>query len=42
MIASWISPKARKGSSSAIAGRGLFATEQIDAGEIVAVKAGMS
>jgi uncharacterized protein len=40
MIASWISPKARKGISSAIAGRGLFATEQIDAGEIVAVKGG--
>lgn len=40
MVASWISPKARKGISSGIAGRGLFATEQTGAGEIVAVKGG--
>jgi hypothetical protein len=40
MISSWISPKARKGISSGISGRGLFATEQIGAGEIVAVKGG--
>ena len=40
MISSWISPKARKGLSSDIAGRGLFAVERIDAGEIVAVKGG--
>jgi uncharacterized protein len=40
MISSWISLKARKGLSSDIAGRGLFAIERIDAGEIVAVKGG--
>jgi SET domain-containing protein len=40
MVSSWISPKARKGISSGIAGRGLFAAERIDAGEIVAVKGG--
>lgn len=40
MVSSWISPKARKGISSGIAGRGLFATEQIGAGEVVAVKGG--
>ena len=40
MVSSWISPKARKGISSGIAGRGLFATEQIGADEIVAVKGG--
>jgi len=40
MISSWISPKARKGASSRIAGRGLFATESISAGELVAVKGG--
>ena len=40
MVSSWISPKAYKGVSSRIAGRGLFATEQIGAGEIVAVKGG--
>ncbi|MDT5298742.1 MAG: hypothetical protein QOG79_1984 [Mycobacterium sp.] len=32
MVASWISPNARKGISSGIAGRGLFATEQIGYG----------
>lgn len=40
MVSSWITPKARKGISSAIAGRGLFATEPIGAGEVVAVKGG--
>lgn len=40
MVSSWISPKASKGSSSRIAGRGLFATEPITAGELVAVKGG--
>jgi hypothetical protein len=40
MVSSWISPKARKGVSGGIAGRGLFATESISAGEIVAVKGG--
>ncbi|TDU01888.1 hypothetical protein EDD99_0270 [Streptomyces sp. 846.5] len=40
MISSWITPKACKGLSSTIAGRGLFATESISAGEIVAVKGG--
>ena len=40
MVSSWISPKAYKGVSSRTSGRGLFATEQISAGEIVAVKGG--
>jgi hypothetical protein len=40
VVSSWISPKARKGISSRIAGRGLFATEQISSGELVAVKGG--
>lgn len=40
VVSSWISPKARKGVRSGIAGRGLFATERISAGEIVAVKGG--
>jgi len=39
-VASWISPNARKGERSAIAGRGLFAHHPIAAGEIVAVKGG--
>jgi SET domain-containing protein len=39
-VASWISPKARKGDPSRIAGRGLFAVDAIAAGEIVAVKGG--
>ena len=38
MVSSWISLKARKGISSGIARRGLFATKRIDAGEIVVVK----
>ena len=40
MHSSWITPKARKGVSSAIAGRGLFATERVSSGEVVAVKGG--
>lgn len=39
-VASWISPKARKGTPSAIAGRGLVAVEDVAAGEVVAVKGG--
>jgi uncharacterized protein len=39
-VASWISPKARKGSPSDIAGRGLLAVDDIAAGEVVAVKGG--
>ena len=39
-VATWISPKARKGDPSGIAGRGLFAVEPIAAGEVVAVKGG--
>jgi uncharacterized protein len=38
MVSSWISPKARKGIISGIAGRGLFATARIGTDEIVAVK----
>ena len=40
LVRSWISPKARKGLPSGIAGRGLFALEPIGAGEVVAVKGG--
>jgi uncharacterized protein len=40
MVSSWISPKARKGVSGGLAGRGLFATERIAAGEVVAAKGG--
>ncbi|MGH3414083.1 MAG: SET domain-containing protein [Marmoricola sp.] len=40
MVATYISPKARKGDPSGIAGRGLRALEPIDAGEVVAVKGG--
>ena len=39
-VQSWISPKARKGKPSDIAGRGLFAVAPIAAGEVVAVKGG--
>ncbi len=39
-MSSWISPKARKGTLSSIEGRGLFAVEDIAAGEVVAVKGG--
>jgi hypothetical protein len=38
--ASWITPKARKGVDSDIAGRGLLAVAGIDTGEVVAVKGG--
>jgi hypothetical protein len=40
VVSSWISPKARKGTPSDIAGRGLFAVEDLAAGEVVAVKGG--
>lgn len=40
VVGSWISPKARKGVPSGIAGRGLVAVEAIAAGEVVAVKGG--
>jgi uncharacterized protein len=40
VISSYITPKARKGGASAIAGRGLFAVEPIAAGELVAIKGG--
>lgn len=40
MVATYISPKARKGSPSGIAGRGLRAVERIVKGEVVAVKGG--
>jgi hypothetical protein len=37
---SWITPKAAKGVGSAIAGRGLVASEAIGKDEVVAVKGG--
>jgi SET domain-containing protein len=40
MVSSWISPKARKGVDSGIAGRGLLATQPIPRGDVVAVKGG--
>jgi uncharacterized protein len=40
MTETWISPKARKGVTSGIAGRGLRAVEPISAGEVIAVKGG--
>ncbi len=40
MVRTWISPRAVKGVSSDIAGRGLVAVEPIEAGEVVAVKGG--
>ena len=40
MVASWISPKALKATSSTIAGRGLTAVAPITAGEVVAMKGG--
>jgi SET domain-containing protein len=40
MVSSWISPKARKGVHSGIAGRGLVATKPIARGDVVAVKGG--
>jgi len=39
-VETWITPKARKGVTSGIAGRGLIATEPIARDEVVAVKAG--
>jgi SET domain-containing protein len=39
-VSSYISPKAAKGTPSAIAGRGLVALEPIAAGEVVAIKGG--
>ena len=39
-LSSWITPKAAKGVGSAIAGRGLVATEPIGKDEVVAVKGG--
>jgi uncharacterized protein len=39
-LASWISPKARKGVDSSIAGRGIVAVDAIPAGDVVAVKGG--
>ena len=39
-MSSYITPKARKGRASSIAGRGLFAVEPIAAGELVAIKGG--
>ncbi|HUB43217.1 MAG TPA: SET domain-containing protein-lysine N-methyltransferase [Streptosporangiaceae bacterium] len=40
LASSYITPKARKGTASAIEGRGLVATEPIAAGELVAIKGG--
>jgi SET domain-containing protein len=40
MPKTWISPKARKGAPSEIAGRGLVAVDKISPGEVVAVKGG--
>jgi uncharacterized protein len=40
VVSSYITPKARKGVASAIAGRGLLAVEPIAAGELVAIKGG--
>jgi hypothetical protein len=39
-VKSWVSPKAQKGMSSPIHGKGLFAINAIKQGELVAVKAG--
>jgi uncharacterized protein len=40
VISSYITPRARKGGASSIAGRGLFAVEPIADGELVAIKGG--
>jgi uncharacterized protein len=40
VIETWITPKAQKGVTSGIAGRGLVAIEPIERGEVVAVKGG--
>jgi uncharacterized protein len=39
-VSSWLSPKTAKGGASDIAGRGLFARQAIERGEVVAVKGG--
>jgi uncharacterized protein len=39
-VASWVSPKVKKGDPSRLHGRGLFAAEPIGTGEVVAVKGG--
>jgi uncharacterized protein len=40
LVSSYITPKARKGVSSVIAGRGLVAAAPVAAGELVAIKGG--
>ena len=40
LVSSYITPKARKGAVSAIAGRGLVAEAPISGGEVVAIKGG--
>jgi uncharacterized protein len=40
VVSSYITPKARKGTPSAIEGRGLVAVDAIAAGELVAIKGG--
>ena len=40
LSSSYITPKARKGTASAIEGRGLVAVDPISAGELVAIKGG--
>jgi uncharacterized protein len=40
LVSSYITPKASKGTASAIEGRGLVATAPIPAGELVAIKGG--
>jgi len=40
VVASYISPKAQKGSPSGIEGRGLFAVAPVETGEMVAIKGG--
>jgi uncharacterized protein len=40
VISSYVTPKARKGTASAIEGRGLVAVDAIAAGELVAIKGG--
>lgn len=40
MVSTYITPKARKGAASGIAGQGLHAAEAVAAGELVAVKGG--
>jgi uncharacterized protein len=40
LVSTYISPKARKGQPSSIAGRGLVAIAPVSAGEVVAIKGG--